>query len=89
MLVGGRAGHRLVLEAADAGELRFLQPVEQDLEVGLGLAGEADDEGGADGEVGADVAPAGAGAASVFSWCAGRRMALSTAGEACWKGMSR
>jgi hypothetical protein len=26
---------------------------------------------------------------SVFSWCAGRRMAFRTAGEACWKGMSR
>ena len=27
--------------------------------------------------------------AAVFSWCAGRRIALSTAGAACWKGMSR
>ena len=26
---------------------------------------------------------------SVFTWLAGRRIALSTCGEACWKGMSR
>src|SRR4029077_3584232 len=50
--VGRRAGDGLVLETADAGELGLLQPVEQDLEVGFRLTGEADDEGGADGEVG-------------------------------------
>ena len=35
-----------------------VEPVEQHLEILLGLAGEADDEGRADGEVRADLAPA-------------------------------
>ena len=56
--VGGGAFDRLVLEAADARELRLLQPVEQELEILLRLAGEADDEGRADGEIGTDLAPA-------------------------------
>ena len=56
--VGGGALDRLVLEAADAREPRLLQPVEQDREVRLRLAGEADDEGGADGKVGHRRAPA-------------------------------
>jgi hypothetical protein len=66
----------------------LLQPVEQDLEVGFRLLGEADDEGGADGEVGADLAPARE-PCRIFSLCAGRRMAFQHRGEACWKGMSR
>jgi hypothetical protein len=56
-LVGRRAFHRLVFERADAVELRFFQPVEQQFEILFGLAGEADDEGRADGEIGAAGAP--------------------------------
>jgi hypothetical protein len=44
--------------AADPIELGLAQPVEQELEVRIGLAREADDEGRADGEIGADAAPA-------------------------------
>src|SRR5690606_39830264 len=47
----------LVLEAAHAVQLGFAQPVEQVLEVLLGLAGETDDEGGADGQLRALLAP--------------------------------
>src|SRR4028118_1275382 len=35
-------------EGADAVELRFVEPVEEILEIRLRLAGEADDEGGSD-----------------------------------------
>ncbi len=49
----------LVLEAADAVELGFAHPVEQELEVFLGLARKADDERRAHGEIGADLAPLG------------------------------
>ena len=56
-VVGARAGDRLVLERADAVELGFVEPVEQQAEVFLRLAGEADDEGRADRQVGADRAP--------------------------------
>ena len=57
-LVCGRAFNGLVLEAADAVELGFGEPVEQVLHVVFRLAGEADDEGGAQRDVRADVAPA-------------------------------
>ena len=83
-----RAVDRLVAEAADAIERGFVEPVEQHLEVLLGLAREADDEGRAQRQIGADLAPA-RDAASVFSCAAGRFMRLSTSGEACWNGMSR
>ena len=79
---------RLVLEAADAVELGLVEPVEQQLEVLLGLAGEADDEGGADREAGQTVAPAPDALERVLCG-AGRFMSLSTAGCACWNGMSR
>src|SRR5262249_11437424 len=58
-IVRDRAVHRLVFEAADAIELRFAEPVEQQLEVGIGFARKADDEGRAQGEARADLAPAG------------------------------
>ena len=57
-LVGGRAVDRRIGERADAIELRLVEEVEQLLELGFGLAREADDEGRADGEVRADLAPA-------------------------------
>ena len=56
--VGGGAADRLEAEGADAVELGLVEPVEQIVEILLGLAGEADDEGRADGDVGADLAPA-------------------------------
>ncbi len=56
-IIGFGAVHGLVFEAAHAVEFRFLQPIQHVIEIGLGLAGEADDEGRADGEVGADFAP--------------------------------
>jgi hypothetical protein len=52
-----RAGDVFVFEASDPVELRLVQPVEQGLELRLGLAGVADDEGRAQGDVGADRAP--------------------------------
>ena len=56
-IVGRRAFDRLVLEGADAVELGFVQPVEQETKILLGLAGKADDEGRADRQVRADRAP--------------------------------
>src|SRR5690606_28365316 len=47
----------LVPEAADPVELRLVEPVEQGLELSLGLPGVADDEGGAERDAGADGAP--------------------------------
>src|SRR5690606_40466309 len=44
-VIGGCTFHRGVLEAADAIQLRFAQPVEQILEVFFGLAGETNNEG--------------------------------------------
>ncbi len=58
-VVGLGAGDGLVLEAANAVELRLAQPIEKEREILLGLAGEADDERRADGEIGADLAPIG------------------------------
>ena len=55
--IGGGAVDRLEAEAADAVELGFLQPGEQFLEIGIRLAGKADDEGRADGELRADLTP--------------------------------
>ena len=57
-IVGDARRDRLVAEAADAIELRLVEPVEQQLEILVGLAGKADDEGRADGEIGTDLAPA-------------------------------
>ncbi len=55
--VGWRAFYRRVLEATDAVELGFGQPVQQVLEVFFGLAREADDEGRTDDQLRADLAP--------------------------------
>ena len=54
---GGRALDWRILEAAHAVELGFGQPVEQVLEVFLGLARKAHDEGGSNGQFRADLAP--------------------------------
>src|SRR5262245_30380846 len=56
-VVGDGALDGLVTEAADAIELGLVEPVEEQVEVGVGLAREADDEGRADGEFRADRAP--------------------------------
>ena len=56
-VVGARALDVLVLEAAHAIQLRLVQPVEQILELRLGFAGVADDEGRSKGDVGAGRAP--------------------------------
>ena len=58
-VIGLGAGDGLVLEAADTLEARFAQPGQEIFEIVLGLAGEADDEGGADGDVRADLPPGG------------------------------
>ncbi len=55
--VGLGALDRAVFEAADPIQLRLVDKVEQHLEVLLGLAREADDKGGAQGDLGADLAP--------------------------------
>jgi hypothetical protein len=52
-VVRPRPGDVFVLEAADPVELRLVQPVEQGLELGLGLARIADDEGRAQDDIGA------------------------------------
>ena len=87
--VGRGAFDRRIGEAADAVELRFFEEVEQLLELGFGLAGKADDEGAADGEVGADLAPVRGCARSVFSAFAGRFISFRMRGLACWNGTSR
>src|SRR5579883_1036883 len=56
-IVGGGAGDGLVFEGADAAELSFVQPVEQESEILLALAGKADNERGADGQIRADCPP--------------------------------
>ena len=68
-----------VLEATDAVELRFVQPIEQVLEFRLGLTRVADDEGRAQGDVGADVAPCGD-FVERFGAAAGRAMRFRTSG---------
>ncbi len=56
-VVGRCTFHWRILEAADAIELGFGEPVEQVLEVFFGLAGEADDEGRANDQFRALLAP--------------------------------
>jgi hypothetical protein len=56
-LVRGSTIDRRILEAADAVELCFLEELEQFLEFHVALAGEADDEGAAEGDVRADRTP--------------------------------
>ena len=82
---------RRIGEAADAVELRLLEEREQLLELGLGLAGKADDERAADREVRADLAPARGcargcsrrwRAASSASGCAGSRAGTARRGRA-------
>ncbi len=58
-LVRTRARNRLVAEAADAIELGLLEPIQQEAEVRFALAGKADDEGRADGQIRAYLTPAG------------------------------
>ena len=57
--VGARTLDVLVLEAADPVELGLVQPVEERLELGLGLARKAHDEGRAQRQFRADPAPGG------------------------------
>jgi hypothetical protein len=68
--------------------LRLAHEVQQVLELGLGLAGEAGDEGRADHDLGAGLAPA-LQRSRLRSPLAGRFMRLSTSGCECWKGTSR
>ena len=56
--VRGRARDRRIGEGADAVELRRIEEIEQLLEFRFGLSRESDDEGRADGELRAGVAPA-------------------------------
>src|SRR5262252_5856455 len=55
--VGGRALYGLVAKAANPVERRRVEPVEQKGEFVLGLAREADDEGGPQRNIGTDIAP--------------------------------
>ncbi len=55
--VGSRAVHRRIGEGADAIELRGGQEIEQHLEIRVGFARKADDEGAAQGQLGADATP--------------------------------
>ena len=68
-IVGRRALYRLVLEGADAVELRLIEPVEQELEILLGLAGKTDDEGRADRQLRAERAPCAGFARASFPGC--------------------
>src|SRR5258708_33713765 len=56
-IVGSRAFHRLVAEAADPVERRLIEPIKQKGEFLLGLAWETDDEGRTQGDVRTDGAP--------------------------------
>ena len=56
-LVGGCAFNRAVLEAADAIQTRLFQEVEQHLEIFFGFTREADNKGGAQGQIRADLTP--------------------------------
>ena len=47
-----------VPETTDTRQLGLLQPIQHELEISLGLAGEADNESGADREIGTHFAPA-------------------------------
>jgi hypothetical protein len=55
--VGAGPGDIFIFETADPVELRLVQPIQQRLEFRLGLAGEADDEGRTQRDIGADAAP--------------------------------
>src|SRR5262249_39939531 len=55
--VGRRTRDGLVAKASDAIELGYIEPIEQQTEIRLALAGKADDETRTDGELRADVAP--------------------------------
>ena len=87
-IAAGRAHHILILEAADASEPRRAKPIEKDCEIRVRLAGKADDERRSQPEI-RQAARQRSIRSRVFSWFAGRRIAFSTCGEACWKGMSR
>jgi hypothetical protein len=87
--VRGRALDRRVLEAADAVELRLAEPVEQFLELGVGLAGEADDEGAAHRQRPELAAPAADPLEGVRRAARGGACASARSGCACWNGMSR
>ena len=56
-MIASTPGYWLVTEAADAIELGRFEPIEQHLEIRVGLAGEADDEGRAQRQFGALLAP--------------------------------
>src|SRR5690349_2421560 len=53
-----RARDRLIAEASDAIEFGLVEPVEQHLEIGIGLARETYDECRANGELRTNLAPA-------------------------------
>ena len=55
--IGGGAVHRRIGEGANPVELGLVDETQQLLEIVLGLAGKADDEGASDGQVRADIAP--------------------------------
>ena len=85
-LVGLGALDRRIGEGADAVELRLLEELQQQLEVLIGLAGKAGDEGAANSQFRADGAP---GADARQDVLAGRFISLRMRGLACWKGTSR
>ena len=87
-VVRGGAFDRRILERAHAIELRLVQPGQQLFELGLGLAGKADDESAANREIRADLAPR-LDASQRLLHLPGRRMRFSTVGLPCWNGMSR
>jgi hypothetical protein len=68
--------------------LGLVEEVQQLLELRLGLAREADDEGAADGESG-QIARQRWMRSRVLSPLAGRFISLRMRGLACWNGMSR
>ncbi len=86
--VGGGALDVLVGEGAHAIELGLLQPLQQEVEIGLGLAGKPTTKVERSTMFGTMERQA-AIRSSVFSWLPGRFIAFSTLGEACWNGMSR
>jgi hypothetical protein len=86
--VGGRAGDGFVGEGADAIELGFLEPLQEVGEVRLRLPGKPTmnvERTAMSGTAARQAARRSRTRASL----AGRRMARSTVGEACWNGMSR
>ena len=87
--VGAGALDVLVAEAADAVEAGLVQPVEEVLELGLGLAGIADDEGGAEDELGAARRASGRSRRGCGRRRPGGPCDGGPRGWLCWKGMSR